>query len=941
MKAAFSTTLGLLLWPWRALRPRADLPPVAEGSLRTHLLGELWRACPSALVASVLATTVAWLSSVGVAVLVASFVEALRVGAGPACELGALAAMVLLRTASRVVAAAETLRLEEAVAARLGGVLAALHRSSASQEQVARLMGRDTRLLLDHTEGAVGLLALAPGLGGFFLYVAWAHSADVALALGSLALFLPVSVGLAMVDDRVFARVMDASRHRQEACLRWLQRGPVYRSWGRLDGLAEIRDRTATEVRLRNLDTVLRGADAYLVAFGRVLPFALLATAWWATGGGAAPVFESFWLALPLIGMVLDFPRAFVSARTAGRALAEIRALALGAPADEADAVVLDERWQVWSGTAADNLLAEGRHVTAVLEGLGLVGELGSTVSAVLARRIEPGGRDLSAGQQLRLLVARGLLEALARGVPLRIERDLASLDRGNQERLLALKAAYPETLILGEAAQATLHESVASPRYGAPTAEGAELTAGVGADAARPSPPWWRALSPTAGLLLAPAALVACVGHQVYAPLTPGTLVLLLGSAPLGVLAGVGIGWIVERGVRRRAQALLLAGLEGVTEGVSVEDRFQRVSQDFDTVNERVAWYLHDIGWMVGLAAVALASAVVVVGPAAILLGLGIGAGYVWLWRTWVPLVVETRIRAVEGVNRLLEAAADIGATAPHAAARANALRRRVAAAGMGAFVAHRTAAIASKTSLALYASGLAGGAIVLLAAWLTLGVAGAGAAAVVFTSAMAIDAESQRLLLALSGLRSQVLSLERLCEFGAPPPRPALVHPAGSALCVTAFRAGPSQVAYAPMTLPLGAALSLLGRSGAGKSQFLKSLAGVVEARPAATAPGRAVHVVYVDARWREMLGPPEPSGDEGAARALAELCGPVERPVVLAIDEALTYLPPDRARQVVATVSAALGPAATVLLVDHRFTLDRSVDLEAHAALPAARA
>lgn len=933
----------LLLWPWRLLQERAEPPVIIEQPLRAGLLQELWTACPTAFATSVIATTLTWLASLGLALFISGFLEASLTGGPTIRWLMGLAVMVVLRTAARLVATAETLRLEEAMALRLGGLVRRLHLASASPERVARLVARDFRLLLDHAEGVIGLIALAVGIGSFFLYIVWAHSADMVLALGSLALFAPASIALAIADDRVFARVMTASGRRLEACRRWLHLGPVYLNWRRLKGLDQIRELTASEVRLRNLDTVLRGADTYVVNFGRVLPFALLTALLLSNDGGTPPSFESYWLALPLIGMMMDFPRSYVSFRNAGRALAELNSLQFTELSAHAESLVLDGRWQLWSGTVEDNLMGVHAHTHTVLARLGLVGELGASGDAVLALRVEPGGRNLSAGQQLRLLVARGLTEALMLGVKLRIERSLASLDRNNQVRIVELQAAFPDVIALGDRARTTLSESAEAPAYVA-SGERRSIYSTPGdtvAGSARTNALVCRVLSPTAALLLAPAALVGYVGHVVYEPISWWTLGLLFGSVPAGILAGVGLGLVVERGVRAQAQQMLISGLGGITEGVSIEDRFQMVSRDFDTVNERVAWYLHDIVWMAGLATVAVLSALLVIGPATILIGVAVAGGYAWLWRVLVPLVVEMRLRSVDGMNRLLEAAADIGATATHLLPTANGLRHRLATDGVGAFMTTRTASNSTKASLALYASSLAGAAIVLLAAGLAHVGVSVGAAAVVFTSALAIDAEAQRLLMAISGLRSQVLSLERLAAFATPREQAVLFSSETIGPFVSAaFRADPCGIHYEPVLIARGVALSVVGRSGAGKSQFLKSLAGVVASTPTSVLAGQPVPVVYVDGRWKQMLDNLDLDTVEGMVRALCDLCGGRMAPVLLAIDEALTDLSPVEAQKVVAETLARLGPDASVLLVDHRFALERTVNIEALASMPAER-
>ena len=66
------------------------------------------------------------------------------------------------------------------------------------------------------------------------------------------------------------------------------------------------------------------------------------------------------------------------------------------------------------------------------------------------------------------------------------------------------------------------------------------------------------------------------------------------------------------------------------------------------------------------------------------------------------------------------------------------------------------------------------------------------------------------------------------------------------------------------------------------------------------------------------------------EGVAAALHDLCG--DEAVLLIVDEALTELAPHLAREVVNRTLEQLGQGSSLLLVDHRFALDDTLDVEA---------
>ncbi|WP_194286488.1 hypothetical protein, partial [Pseudomonas helleri] len=107
---------------------------------------------------------------------------------------------------------------------------------------------------------------------------------------------------------------------RIEQCSVWLREGPWLKQFADRTALQSIERTLAGERFLRNVDTLLRGADSYIIGFGRLIPFVLLGLL---GTSESAMVWDGaiFWLSIPLLAAVLALPRSYVSYKAVGRTL--------------------------------------------------------------------------------------------------------------------------------------------------------------------------------------------------------------------------------------------------------------------------------------------------------------------------------------------------------------------------------------------------------------------------------------------------------------------------------------------------------------------------------------------------------------------------------------------------------------------------------------------
>jgi hypothetical protein len=892
-----------------------------------------------------------------------------------------------------------------------------------------RLRARDLLTLPDHLTAAVDLaftpLALALGLAwlGSLFGVATAGSGAIAIAVALLATGIVGVRSLALA-----APLVESGGRRMDLVSRWLDRRWFLLRWGRAEQpLWDMADAARRETDLMTRDSMWRGLEGYLSAFGIVFAVAgaVVAQALFGTSPNALLAYA--WTLLPMIDLALSQSRVVTQCGQATQLLASVRQ-ALGAgglpmrPDDdddeEAASVRWDDAWALFDASLLDNLHPERcfgpvspptagsrewfdaaaswarctgvayEDPRALLRGFDLFygrpmpreydpvldapvvpfaisllrhlrladelwGDREDDLVQAIAFQVRDDGAALSAGQRVRLLFARAVLQARSRDLPLDVSHSLSALDADALRRaretpvlagievnwgdenlaLFAAVDAIDGARQLGMPASPAMTGDagrMARPLLVAPSSEG--MVEPV---------PWRRtavARSAIASLRwFLPMALLAATGlfvlSQMLAPrpsqaswtLLRDMAAVAVPSLALVVAAGV----MLERSMRRaalRAHADLL-----VSPGGQRHDLLQRLGRDFEVVTGRLAWYVHDLGWIAATAALGLLSLLVAFGHVGAGLAAAVAVASVWLWRTLAPKVIASRRLSAQGVNRYLALTANLRRLQGLQPVVRRELRRRYVARSLALLWRTQAASIGSKGALSFYASLL--GAAVLAAAcavgaWLATPREGL---VFVVAALVTVNRLGATFVQGLAGLMAQSLSARRLCSATAA---------AGDTL--GAVRAGPvspfvlpassnpvTAASYARTEFPVGSMTLLVGPSGSGKTQFLRHHAE-------RAACGR---VLYFPRETPSLLDLPD-GADWRAEVEVIVLQAARQGQVCVFLDELSTLLPAMVATYWLAGLHRCVQARQGMLIVvDHRLKLDRVLRLdEVVARVPA---
>ncbi|OLF54094.1 ABC transporter ATP-binding protein [Pseudomonas chlororaphis] len=805
-----------------------------------------------------------------------------------------------------------------------------------------RVVSRDFSVILDGIGASVNLLAIPVFLLLSVLLALLAFGTAGLWAVAVIGAFLPLSYLLSRLSDRNYERIMEAAARRIEQCSVWLREGPWLKQFADQAALQGIERTLAGERFLRNLDTLLRGADSYIVGFGRLIPFVLLgllgtsesAMAW----DGAI-----FWLSIPLLAAVLALPRSYVSYKAVGRSLEALNGVyqsSCGHPAgqsvavDQERAVIeFDIDWPIWPAALVELIPGlpdtSREELQALLGAFRLIPELGQDPQQVLQLPIELDASNISAGQRLRLQLLRGVFLARAQDKTLSIDHDFSALDAA---AALAVKEA------LGRLSWVSFSSAAAraiEQREGAPAVlgEGASAMTKDGATVqARfslgelSSYCWWGVL-----MMLVPALMMSYSANLTLpeAGFSPWQVLLY---ALCGVGAGIVAGLCIESLLRRRFSRLFIEGLRDIRI-TRLVDGLQVASRDITTTFERIAWYTHDIAWIIALLlcnGVALWMGFGAFGIAVALLFSGVLAV---LYRLSINELYRTRVESVKGFDSLLRSAhvafsiSRAGGAGFEGLGDWLALTQRGAIAdGLKHFYTSRLRSVITRTVTAASCTLLSDLVIVLVVLLGSLYRTSDSAFVLAVTALLLVRSDLANVFLAITGFKSQSVSVERLQLFARRKSTVAVAL-AGQSLQIAPFVA---QRAYRGLSLERGRLYSLSGHSGSGKSEYLKGVAGITDVATEDTGAQQAKAPIryYLDGNTLALLAG-EPQASDWLQRWLNDLPGDSHH--LLLLDEPFSAL---RAEQLAERVQAlhhyVERSGNTLVLVDHRCRLEHDIEL-----------
>jgi hypothetical protein len=885
----------------------------------------------------------------------------------PLSDAFLLVALVALRWFAVGVSNAIQIKFEMRVARRLAGLVVRRSWMPGEKSRNAVLASRSIPYVLDGLSFVHQPLFTVAAAVGCLAFLFYNYGFTAIPAFATLALFIPLSIFLTRKSNEAFKRVLDSSESRLALTSKWLEVWRSARNWkesGRLDeiiGLARI------EAGQRNADSLWRGMETYVSTFGRVVPFLAFAVFQLLWNGSVSAATPIVLITIPMLRFVLGFSRAFASYAALGRILAETRGALRqpkGTSEQAPESIVAQEHWEVFSGTLLENIGGHTEDSDWILASLNLHQELSRFFQNRVAC-LANGSQDVSQGQRTRLLLARALNLSLAHGVPLVVDLSFTSLDSLNARKVRALLAAAsartPISLSPRSESELATQEDV--HRFPESIAEEGSLERKHGLSSSlglpherQPDKPAERGVIPHANKSPLASKSAAALLLRWTLPWMPAFCLAAAGLAAIGVewsndvatqgltvglVSVLAIAWVVsigfalERGMRNHANACLDKFLRGADHSQR-EDSFQRASRDYQTTVERIAWYMHDIGWISSLLAVAgvglLVSSPVWGLCSLILFGMALGG----VWKLFIDLVVQTRRRTVVGFNAFLsalESAFYISLCGVREGSSLFRVKANRVESGFTELVRTRGQALSAKSAMANFASlsiaFLYLGALVLLyqgsvpRAWI----------AGLVVALASLDGELLRFFLALSGLEGQRVSLERLEVSPAPATeqeQSSAVLAIGPSIRVRASGDALPGMSVREMVFPLSSVVQITGRSGVGKSRYLMWIS--------ASSVGHSLYFGRGAPTELEWLCPEMGMSADNADAFGRYVSRKIEQGArFIVLDEALTSFSEASALDLLEGLADKVSQrGSTVVVVDHRLVLPVRIPLEPTATV-----
>lgn len=824
------------------------------------------------------------------------------------------------------------------------GHLLSIHvRPSVALPVLERLASRDLTVVMDGVGASLNLFAIPSflilaTLGAVAVY----GPAGLAVVV-LLAVIIPVSYGLSRLADRNYNKIMDKVTERTEQCSLWLQHGPLLKQFADQSEQQRIGSILDEEMWLRNRDTLLRGADSYIVGFGRLVPFILLAsigaTAYLLSWEGAV-----FWLAIPLLSAMLGMPRAYLSYKAVGRSLDELDTLfvdfrseppARSGVADSRYEILFDEDWPIWPSTLLGlipGVLPEDTtQVHVLLTHFRLVPELGKTPHEVADKYIDLDASNLSTGQRLRLQLIRSVFLARLQGRCLLVNNDLSSLDSAAALAVRDTLSTFADIRFFTTASKAL--DSRRSDEYQGGAMDAPEFespsTASSGyfglVQLLKCSV--WGVIA-----LLVPAVMMSYAGNLTLPEYDPGAG-WILAYVIAGIATGICAGLYIESSLRARMVQALREGLRDICAGGRT-NHLQVVSRDVTTAFERIAWYAHDMAWVGALLTCSIGALWFGSGLSGLMLAGAFTGALVCLYRLSINELYRSRLATVAGFDALIRSTQGSHSLSSAGISGLERLggwlaqtRQSVVLQGLAHFYEARMISVIARTICAASCTLLSDMAIVLIVMLGAFHQASGVGFVLAVTALLLVRSDLSNVFLAVTGFKSQSISVDRLLSFSSSKLKvPVWIN--GKALHISGFS---GRRAYLPLTMQRGSLQLLRGASGTGKSDYLKGIAGVIEVQSVTQdclIPDHSLQTWYFNPTAMELVF--KTKDVVGALMEWVEAL-PADGSQLVLLDEVFLSL----------TVSAAVDAATrlqnygqsstnTLVLIDHRLDLGPTIDL-----------
>jgi ABC-type dipeptide/oligopeptide/nickel transport system ATPase subunit len=708
--------------------------------------------------------------------------------------------------------------------------------------------------------------------------------------------------------------------------------------------IEKISQLTNEEIIARSSDSKWRSFDLYIITFGRCLPVAILILISMVLKNDiTSPLLLTLWLSVPFIGLIMEAGRFTTDYRLGKKAYDELQ---LASKQDRTinPNLVLDDNWEIWDGSLAENcLITTDNHTLNLIDKLRLSEEFNLDANDVELSRF---GNNISEGQKTRILLTRAIHLALSTQRTLLIERTLNSLDPDACRRLKAIlkDPVFLDKITLTKNCETFIENQLLRESSARHTGENYRANIGSVPGSSKVEgfsdgllKDFTKFFNPLSAAFILPAISLSLVGYIAIANYSLVTKLLsILTLSILSVALVVFLGIRNETFTRHWGKNQLIDILLHAKLKNSV-DIFQRLSRDFNTLVERISWYVHDITWLLALVIVSICASVISFGS----LGLLISGLFVLfsfgIWKIFEKKINIARKASVDTLNQTLTMGENLvcfGRVIENSFIRNK--RKTLIEQNINNLYQSNVNVISLKlifSNLILCVSGFF---ILATVVGSTYQWIGAGSLVFILTAILAVDASLGILFQALSGFSAQRISIHRLTNFEKENMtiQPYLVKNKDS-YSFTGAHNRITGLKYSPINFEAGCSYSVLGRSGIGKTQFLKLISGINDISQPTEINNSGSSILYIDQNfnaiesWMQDMRPEEKRLDNLVEFVEHKMTN--EKFNIIILDEALIIYDVEKAKQIILVFQNLIQQFnGLMLFVDHRFTLMKSISI-----------
>ena len=819
-----------------------------------------------------------------------------------------------------------TVRLKKSLLSKIMKEFSCYNEAS-TLEGITTLVTRDVQILLEFSPHFhFPLYALFILILMFFGLISLKGMMDT-LLFATIGMFIPLSGFIAKKSRYYAEKIYHLSKQRIEMATFYLKNRPYLINWSCADeALKPLEAITEEEIKARSQDSWWRSLDLYSIIFGRGVP--LLGILFAATVLHKAPHLSllEIWLVVPCIALIMEAGRFSSDVVQAKQAFLHYRSLLTRVPPQ--GPLILDSSWDIWDGTVADNCFDDLNPNSSLYDELRLTLELsqGDRV-ALKSLTLKRGGSNVSHGQKVRLLIIRALHLAIAEKKPLHIMLPLNGLDPDICLKLQALihtragsmdirLSDENQSLIKSQIERSPLpvEEEYSKQPISPPPSSLAESEVTY----TMKGPQMIKLLPKITLLFLIPALFLNLYPIVIESTASIGLKAGMLAALLLGgIIFASGFGYYTEKSMRERAKLLFIKLLSSISLS-NIADAQQRASKDFTTVLERLAWYIHDLAWYTVLLCCVFLSISWAFGSKGVLMSMVIGGIFTGYYVLCTPKLARAREMFIHQVNEALHVLYNLTAIGAFTCENLHKKSHEIIAAGINLYTSgylknYIIRDLSARLITFLMDSSIAG--VCLMAQFyeshLLLGF--------VLNALLSMQSVIILFFQALVGLYAQYASWQRLHMFAATRPTrsmaPSLVRK-HHGLMISRFCHPELSFAYSDLLIPISKPVTLGGRSGKGKTSYLKAIA----------AFGHEMlesNVLYLDENARAIL-----EHVKGHLSLLEYLQEKIlsKQHILIILDESLSSYDRQEAKKLLLSLERILAKGdVSMILVDHRFELE----------------